>query len=120
MVQLSVDSTKPAAWHFEVGRKLATLRDEGVMLVASGNVVHNLRTVRWHGDNIPYPWAASFNNFVKANLTWQGPVEQHPLVNYLQHEGGLIKPDAGALFAFAVCTWRLGWQRTYHHPGRRY
>lgn len=90
MVQLSVDSTKPAAWHFEVGRKLAMLRDEGVMLVASGNVVHNLRTVRWHGDNIPYPWAASFNDFVKANLTWQGPVEQHPLVNYLQHEGGAL------------------------------
>ncbi|EAS1729971.1 4,5-DOPA dioxygenase extradiol [Salmonella enterica] len=90
MVQLSVDSTKPAAWHFEVGRKLATLRDEGVMLVASGNVVHNLRTVRWHGDNIPYPWAASFNDFVKANLMWQGPVEQHPLVNYLQHEGGAL------------------------------
>lgn len=41
--------------------------------------------------------AASFNDFVKANLTWQGPVEQHPLVNYLQHEGGLIEPDAGAL-----------------------
>ncbi len=120
MVQLSVDSTKPAAWHFEVGRKLATLRDEGVMLVASGNVVHNLRTVRWHGDNIPYPRAASFNDFVKANLTWQGPVEQHPLVNYLQHEGGLIEPDAGALFTFAVCTWRLGRQGTYHHPGRRY
>ncbi len=90
MVQLSVDSTKPAAWHFEMGRKLATLRDEGVMLVASGNVVHNLRTVRWHGDNIPYPRAASFNDFVKANLTWQGPVEQHPLVNYLQHEGGAL------------------------------
>ncbi len=50
--------------------------------------------------------AASFNDFVKANLTWQGPVEQHPLVNYLQHEGGLIEPDAGALFTFAVCTWR--------------
>ncbi|POZ40397.1 4,5-DOPA dioxygenase extradiol, partial [Salmonella enterica] len=53
------------------------------MLVASGNVVHNLRTARWHGDNNPYPWATSFNDFVKANLSWQGPVEQHPLVNYL-------------------------------------
>ncbi|EOX8536882.1 4,5-DOPA dioxygenase extradiol [Salmonella enterica] len=90
VVQLSVDSTKPAAWHFEAGRKLATLRDEGVMLVASGNVVHNLRTVRWHGENAPYPWAVSFNEYVKANLAWQGPVEQHPLVNYLQHEGGAL------------------------------
>ncbi len=50
MVQLSIDSTKPAARHMEMGRKLATLRDEGIMLVASGNVVHNLRTARWHGE----------------------------------------------------------------------
>ncbi|EJJ4225958.1 4,5-DOPA dioxygenase extradiol [Salmonella enterica] len=90
LVQLSIDSTKPAAWHFEVGCKLAALRDEGVMLVASGNVVHNLRTVRWHGENAPYPWAVSFNEYVKANLTWQGAVEQHPLVNYLQHEEGIL------------------------------
>ncbi len=61
MVQLSIDSTKPPAWHLEMGRKLASLRDEGIMLVASGNVVHNLRTARWHGENTPYPWAESFN-----------------------------------------------------------
>ncbi|MDU3049309.1 MAG: 4,5-DOPA dioxygenase extradiol [Escherichia coli] len=90
MVQLSIDSSKPAAWHFEMGRKLAALRDEGIMLVASGNVVHNLRTVKWHGDSSPYPWAMSFNEYVKANLTWQGAVEQHPLVNYLDHEGGAL------------------------------
>ncbi len=95
MVQLSIDSTKPAAWHFEMGRKLASLRDEGIMLVASGNVVHNLRTAKWHGDSTPYPWASSFNDYVKANLEWKGPVEQHPLVNYLSHEGGsLSNPTA--------------------------
>ncbi|MGQ7147774.1 hypothetical protein ACUOA8_55420, partial [Escherichia sp. SS-MK2] len=43
-----------------------------------------------HGDSSPYPWATSFNEYVKANLTWQGPVEQHPLVNYLDHEGGTL------------------------------
>ena len=74
----------------EMGRKLASLRDEGIMLVASGNVVHNLRTARWHGENTPYPWATSFNDYVKDNLTWQGPVEEHPLVNYLDHEGGSL------------------------------
>ena len=95
MVQLSIDSTKPPAWHLEMGRKLASLRDEGIMLVASGNVVHNLRTARWHGENTPYPWAESFNNYVKANLQWQGPDDQHPLVNYLAHEGGsLSNPTA--------------------------
>ena len=50
----------------EMGRKLASLRDEGIMLIASGNVVHNLRTVRWHGENTPYPWATAFNNYVKT------------------------------------------------------
>jgi 4,5-DOPA dioxygenase extradiol len=79
----------------EMGRKLAALREEGIMLVASGNVVHNLRTARWHGENTPYPWATSFNEFVKDNLSWQGPTEEHPLVNYLDHEGGsLSNPTA--------------------------
>ena len=78
-----------------MGRKLASLRDEGIMLVASGNVVHNLRTARWHGESTPYPWAQSFNDYVKANLNWKGPVEAHPLVNYLSHEGGsLSNPTA--------------------------
>lgn len=72
MVQLSIDSTKPAARHMEMGRKLASLRDEGIMLIASGNVVHNLRTVRWHGENTPYPRATAFNDYVKDNLTRQG------------------------------------------------
>lgn len=95
MVQLSIDSTKPPARHLEMGRKLASLRDEGIMLVASGNVVHNLRTARWHGENTPYPWAESFNNYVKANLQWQGLDEQHPLVNYGTRRGSLSNPTAG-------------------------
>lgn len=94
MVQLSIDSTKPPARHLEMGRKLASLRDEGIMLVASGNVVHNLRTARWHGENTPYPWAESFNNYVKANLQWQGLDEQHPLVNYGTRRGSLSNPTA--------------------------
>jgi aromatic ring-opening dioxygenase catalytic subunit (LigB family) len=36
------------------------------------------RKCRWHGENTPYPWAESFNNYVKANLQWQGPDDQHP------------------------------------------
>lgn len=90
VVQLSIDGTKPVAWHYEMGRKLAALREEGIMLVASGNVVHNLRAVRWHGESSPYPWAESFNNYVKENLAWQGEPQAHPLVNYLDHPGGSL------------------------------
>ena len=87
MIQLSVDGTKPPAYHFELGRKLAALREQGVMIVASGNVVHNLRMVRWQGSAEAYPWAASFNQYVRDNLSWQGPAEEHPLVNFMDHEG---------------------------------
>jgi len=87
VVQLSIDATKPAEWHFELGRKLAALRDEGVMIVASGNVVHNLRMLRWQGAATSYPWAENFNEFVRENLSFSGDAADHPLVNYLQHEG---------------------------------
>ena len=62
MVQLSIDSTKPAAWHLEMGRKLATLRDEGIMLVASGNVVHNLRRMDPGQESGAYDWARRFDD----------------------------------------------------------
>ena len=90
VVQLSVDGTKPAAYHFELGRKLAALRDQGIMIVASGNVVHNLRMVRWQGEPEAYPWAESFNQYVRDNLSWEGEDEQHPLVNFMQHEGAAL------------------------------
>jgi 4,5-DOPA dioxygenase extradiol len=47
VVQLSVDETKPASFHFELERKLAPLRDEGILIVGSGNIVHNLHTYAW-------------------------------------------------------------------------
>lgn len=90
VVQLSVDATRPPAYHFELGRKLAALRDQGIMIVASGNVVHNLRMVRWDSDAAAYPWAESFNQYVRDNLSWEGESEQHPLVNFMQHEGAAL------------------------------
>lgn len=88
VVQLSVDGTQPASYHFELGRKLAALRDEGIMIVASGNVVHNLRKVKWEGDGSPYPWAQAFNQYVHDNLAYRG--DDHPLVNFMQHEGAAL------------------------------
>lgn len=67
---MSIDSSKFVVWYFEMGRKLVALRDEGIMLVVSGNVVYNLRIVKWYGDSLSYSWATSFNEYVKANLTW--------------------------------------------------
>ena len=68
VIQLSIDGTKPAPFHLEVGRKLAPLRDEGVLLLGSGNVVHNLRVMRRTDEAPPFDWALEFNAKLRERL----------------------------------------------------
>lgn len=68
VVQLAMDATQPPAYHYEIASKLAALRDEGVLIVASGNVVHNLRMLQWARDTPPYDWALRFNDQARACL----------------------------------------------------
>ncbi|OSN06351.1 4,5-DOPA dioxygenase extradiol [Lonsdalea iberica] len=92
VVQLSVDGTQPAAYHYQLGQRLSALRDQGVMMVASGNVVHNLRQMKWDGEAAPHPWASAFNQFVRDNLTYRG--DNHPLVDFMQHpDAALANPS---------------------------
>lgn len=68
VVQLSIDHRQPAAFHYGLGRKLAELRDEGVLVAGSGDVVHNLRLMRRDGSNTPFEWASAFNDEVKRAI----------------------------------------------------
>ncbi|MGH9326976.1 MAG: 4,5-DOPA dioxygenase extradiol [Terriglobia bacterium] len=80
VVQLSIDETQPAAFHFEVGRKLAPLRDEGVLIVGSGNVVHNLHAYAWGSHpRDPYDWAVRFESEAKQMIL---AGEYKPLITY--------------------------------------
>jgi 4,5-DOPA dioxygenase extradiol len=80
VVQLSIDETQPASFHFDVGQRLAVLRDEGILLVGSGNVVHNLHAYAW-GRRVqePYDWTISFENRVRELLLTE---QYRPLINY--------------------------------------
>ena len=68
VVQLSIDATQPLAYHYELGRRLAQLREEGILVVGSGNVVHNLGMVRWEDGAEPWPWATRFNTEMRSRL----------------------------------------------------
>jgi 4,5-DOPA dioxygenase extradiol len=71
VLQLSLDYTKPLAWHFEFARQLRFLRERGVLLIGSGNIVHNTRLsvpkLR-AGDTSPFVWATEFDEWVKDKL----------------------------------------------------
>jgi 4,5-DOPA dioxygenase extradiol len=67
VVQLSIDLRRSPAAHYSVGEKLSALRDEGVLILGSGNVVHNLMLLR-RGEEFAYEWAVRFNDHVRASL----------------------------------------------------
>lgn len=60
VVQLSLDRTQHPRFHYELGRELAPLRREGVLIVGSGNIVHNLRLLQWNAVE-PFSWAVQFD-----------------------------------------------------------
>lgn len=60
-VQLSLDSGRPGRWHYELAQKLKPLRDEGVLILGSGNLVHNLRRMQFHAD-AGFDWAQRIND----------------------------------------------------------
>jgi 4,5-DOPA dioxygenase extradiol len=68
VVQLSIDGTKPPRFHYELGQRLAPLRDEGILVVGSGNVVHNLMLMQRIQGAPAFAWAKRFNEMVRAAL----------------------------------------------------
>jgi 4,5-DOPA dioxygenase extradiol len=80
VVQLSIDETQPAEFHYEMGKRLAPLRDEGVLVIGSGDIVHNLHTYAWGRHPVePYDWAVRFEERVRQLLL---AGEDGPLVDY--------------------------------------
>ncbi|HEY4529294.1 MAG TPA: 4,5-DOPA dioxygenase extradiol [Luteimonas sp.] len=81
VVQLSINAQKPPAWHVAMGAKLAALRERGVLLVGSGNVVHNLRAMDWKQPGAAFDWNTRFDEAAKQVLA-ERPGDAAALVDH--------------------------------------
>jgi len=68
VLQLSLDLMKPGSWHFALGEKLRPLREQGILIMGSGNLVHNLRKIRWEANAEPLAWAVECDEWMKAKI----------------------------------------------------
>jgi 4,5-DOPA dioxygenase extradiol len=84
VLQISIDENLSRKELFEIGKELARLREEGILIIGSGNIVHNLREVNWNGS--AYEWASEFDKFIKIALEKNNydsiiNFEKHPFAN---------------------------------------
>jgi 4,5-DOPA dioxygenase extradiol len=80
VVQLSIDEAQPPQFHYELGQRLAQLREEGVLVIGSGNIVHNLHTYAWGRRDVePFDWAVRFEELVRDLIARS---DHAPLINY--------------------------------------
>lgn len=87
VVQLRIDSAQPASFHYALGRSLAPLRDDGVLVLGSGNVVHNLGRYDWSGErDTAFDWALRFEEQARELIAGH---DHRPLVDYFR-----LGPDA--------------------------
>ena len=71
VIQMSLDRTKPAEYHYELAKELSVLRRKGILIIGSGNMVHNLRMVAWDkldGEAYAYDWAREANEKMKSYI----------------------------------------------------
>lgn len=84
VLQLSIDYSKPAQYHYNLAKELAALRKKGVLIIGSGNMVHNLRMIAWDKMDKPeygFDWAVEMNTRFKQLIT---DGNHQPLINYEQ------------------------------------
>jgi 4,5-DOPA dioxygenase extradiol len=92
VLQLAINETKGADFHFELGARLAPLRDRGVLIVASGNVVHDLRAIDWGRADAGFDWARRFDDAARAILT-ERPSDAAALTRHPDYAHAAPTPD---------------------------
>ena len=80
VVQLSIDECQPSSFHYQLGQKLAQLRNDGILILGSGNLIHNLHAYSWgRHQQQPYEWAVRFEQKVRKLIRKR---DHQPLINY--------------------------------------
>jgi 4,5-DOPA dioxygenase extradiol len=68
VLQMSLSMRDAPEYHLKLGRELASLREKGVLILGSGNVVHNLRQIQWDEKAKPHDWAVEFDEWIKVKI----------------------------------------------------
>ncbi len=92
VVQLSINALKPLDYHVELGARLNSLRGRGIMIVASGNIVHNLRRLEWNRPDLAFDWAERFDDEAARQLA-EAPGDVLELAAHPDYEAAVPTPD---------------------------
>jgi 4,5-DOPA dioxygenase extradiol len=92
VVQLSIHALRDLDAHFELGTRLAPLRERGVLIIGSGNIVHNLRVLNWSQPDLAFDWARRFGEAARTMLTAR-PHDVPALRNHLDYARSVPTPD---------------------------
>ena len=92
VVQLSINALQPIDYHLDIASRLAPLLDEGIAIVGSGNVVHNLRRIAWDRSDDPFDWNQRFSEAAIAQVT-DAPGDVLKLVEHRDFDRAVPTPD---------------------------
>jgi 4,5-DOPA dioxygenase extradiol len=92
VVQLAINARRPFDWHFELGTKLAPLRGRDVLVIGSGNVVHNLRAIDWAHPDAGFDWARRFDEDARRIVT-ERPADIASLQSHADFKQAVPTPD---------------------------
>jgi 4,5-DOPA dioxygenase extradiol len=92
VIQLSINALQSLDYHLDLGARLSQLRDRGVMIVGSGNVVHNLKRVKWDQADLAYDWAERFDDAVVEQLARE-PGDILRLAEHRDYDMAVPTPD---------------------------
>ena len=92
VLQLSINALKPLDYHIDLARRLSVLRERGVMVLGSGNVVHNLRRLQWDQRDLAYDWAERFDDAVVEQLA-SAPGDILRVLEHPDYKDAVPTPD---------------------------